>query len=351
MSSIEQRYIQALKDIPPPGSGCHPKLLGVASLGIMAEHSDFTILNEIRAHIPAGTREVTDDEIQEAIDRAHQDTAPFTVSSEPIFIPPKTPPDRFSTIANALKNPEYGKAFQAHMIDLGGGELDPEGSDVYEKSPVRFKEFRERLLFAADILTLLENLYRPDDVLFIGNYYNVKQSSVKTVSEWLELFQEIFKERANLQLLLKGITEKYPHIIPNPLTGEPGTVKGSDKQTLRGDNCVKSYRYIVAEFDDLPMPKQGAVLRGLCSIDWKIAALIHSGGKSCHAWLTVDREITNADEWAFHVKGRLFPMLAALGVDRACSNPSRLSRLPGAYRTDKSNWQRLLYLAPKGGII
>ena len=120
---------------------------------------------------------------------------------------------------------------------------------------------------------------------------------------------------------------------------------------MRGDSCVKSFRYIVAEFDALPMEKQGAVLRGLCNLGLcKIAALIHSGGKSCHAWITCDG-IDNVNDWARIVKEKVFPVLTALGVDRACSNPARLSRLPGVFRSDKANWQKLLYLAPGGGKL
>ena len=78
--------------------------------------------------------------------------------------------------------------------------------------------------------------------------------------------------------------------------------------------------------------------------------MIYSGGKSIHAWLKCEG-VNTAEEWETQVKHGLFPVLAALGVDKACSNPPRMSRLPGMFRADTGKWQRLLLLAPEGGAL
>ena len=357
MRKIEERYREALATIPAPGGGgCHAALLGVASLGIMAGRDDNTMLAEIRASIPAGRRKVPDTEIKDAIQRAHKDTAPMDQNNprpRPIPPPRRTPAEH---LAEALRDTEQAAALQASMMEAGGGSLDPEGADVWEASPVRIEARSEQFPFSGDMLPILEHLYRPDDVLFIGSRYDSGADHVKTAADWLAFFRRAlawiekqpFQQR---QGHLARLGDEYPHIIPNTLTGRAEATRSGDRQTMRGDSCVKSFRYIVAEFDALPMEKQGAVLRGLCKLELcKIAALIHSGGKSCHAWITCDG-IDNGDDWARIVKEKVFPVLTVLGVDRACSNPARLSRLPGVFRSDKANWQKLLYLAPGGGEL
>jgi len=78
-----------------------------------------------------------------------------------------------------------------------------------------------------------------------------------------------------------------------------------------------------------------------------IVALIDSGGKSIHALLRVDAPSREA--WEADVEQRLFSrVLCPLGCDAACRNESRLSRLPGHFRREKNQWQRLLYLNPEG---
>jgi hypothetical protein len=356
MPTIEERYRAALAAIPAPGGGgCHAALLGVANLGIMAGRNDDVILSDIRAHVPAGRRKVADREILDAINRAHKDTAPMNANAPR---PRPMPPPRRTyaeQVAAMLKDPKQAAALQSRIIEAGGGELDPEGVEVWEASPVRIEAYSERFPYAGDMLLLLEHLYQPDDVLFIGSRYDAGRENVQTAVDWLAFFRHalawIEKQPVERQQgHFDRLGRKYPHIIPNTLTGQPGAVKSGDKQTLRGDTCVKSFRYTVAEFDELPILKQGAILRGLCSTGCRIAALIHSGGKSCHAWITCNG-ITCADDWARIVKTTVFPGLAALGVDKACSNPARLSRLPGVFRSDKASWQKLLYLAPGGGTL
>lgn len=82
MKEIEKRYRKALANIPAPGTGCHPALLGVANYAVMAGRTDDEALAEIRAAIPSGTRDVPDNEILEAIDRARRDLSEFEAERE-----------------------------------------------------------------------------------------------------------------------------------------------------------------------------------------------------------------------------------------------------------------------------
>ena len=70
-------------------------------------------------------------------------------------------------------------------------------------------------------------------------------------------------------------------------------------------------------------------------------------GLDCPVSVSVD-----GAEWETKVAGMLFPgFLVPMGMDPACKNPARLSRMPGYYRVDTNNIQKCLYLAPEGKAV
>ena len=356
--NIEDRYRAALAAIPAPGGGgCHAALLGVASLAIMAGRSYVEAEAEIRAAIPPGGRRVADKEIREAIRRAHKDTARLD-PNQPHQPRPIPPPRRTAAEirASVVKDEPAAAEIRRKLIDVGGGALDPFGAEIWESSPIRLEAYSEAYPYTADMIPLLRHLYQPDDRLFIGRR-EIKArpgENIRTAAEWTAHFEKclawIVKQKPERrQREFRRFGELYPLIVPNPLTGREAETKDGAR-SFRADSCVGEYRFIVAEFDGMPFNVQGAILRGLCKAGAKIAAVIYSGSKSCHAWLVCDG-VRTAEEWQRQVKDALFPMLAAAGVDKACSNPSRLSRLPGVFRAEKERWQRLLYLAPGGGTL
>jgi len=198
-------------------------------------------------------------------------------------------------------------------------------ADIWEASPVRLDTAP-----AQDAVMLLQALYVPDDVLFIGGAFG---RTVTRVGEWIKH--------------IENVEWVPPHVIPNPLTGAIGMTKGG-RPSFRADACVKSFRFAVAEFDDLSRDDQ---IRFWWAVELPICALIDSGGKSLHAWIRVDGVQTEA-RWTDLVERQLFGgYLVPLGCDAACRNEARLSRLPGHFRAEKGRWQRLLYLAPEGRPI
>ena len=347
-TGIEERYRARLSNIPAPGTGCHGALLGVATLGIMAGRDDIQLLSDISANIPAGSRKATTREINDAIKRAHMDTAPRGDGST--WQP--TPRNRHDDqISEKLKDSEVKTELQSRTIAAGGGELHPDDADVWESSPIKLHHSVEN-----DAAVLLENLYQPSDELFIGNLYDCGREHVQTAGTWSKFFRNavarIQAQPADRRLeLFARLGDRYPLIMPNPLSGLPAPTATGDKMTFRGDNNVKNFRYILAEFDGLPLERQGGMLRGLCrQYDFRIAALIFSGKRSCHAWIMAEG-IETREAWDATIKGKLFPILGALGADSVCNNPSRLSRLPGVLRRETGNWQRLQWLAPEGGAL
>ena len=99
------------------------------------------------------------------------------------------------------------------------------------------------------------------------------------------------------------------------------------------DNDISAYRHVLVEFDDKPKPEQEQLFRdsGL-----PITVLIDSGGKSIHAWVRVDAP--SRKEWDAR-RDLIYSLIP--GVDAKNKNPSRYSRLPGAWRSPTSQ-QKLL---------
>ena len=359
---IEAKFRDALAAIPAPGCGCHASLLGVANLGIMAGLDDNSILAEIRNAIPAGKRRVADREIMEAIQRAHKDTVPLAENAprqRPVPPPRRSPAEKLAAILR--DSPETAEKLKAKIIDAGDNAVDLFGADTWEQSPIRIQAAArlEKYPFSEDGIQLLTELYDPADILFIGTGRECGQEQrdhIKTAAQWIAFFQDRFSRIAAMpetaqETALKRLGGAYPLIISNPLSGRVEPTKDGEKMTLRGDACVKAFRFAVLESDSLPFPQQGALLRGLCRmLDCKICAVIFSGGKSCHAWIRLDGIRTLAD-WEREVKNKLFQVLGKIGFDGACCNAARLSRFAGMFRSDKGKFQRLLFLAPEGGAV
>ena len=213
------------------------------------------------------------------------------------------------------------RKFMARATD-SQGENPPDEAALLALSPVKIDWSPEQ-----DATELLKRLYKPDDILFIGEQYS---KTVKSVAAWLNLYPSVFQ-----------------HIIPNPLTGITGLTK-EGKESFRADSCVASFRFSVVEFDNMPKGSQVAFWLYMLNHGLPVAALIDSGGKSIHGWIAVN--CSDREEWENEVENKLFKfILVPCGVDGACKNEARLSRLPGHYRSEKSKWQRLLYLNPNAG--
>ena len=309
------RYREVLRHIPPPGCGCHTSLLGVANHGARAGTPPHEIFEDIRRNIPPGSRRISDREIREAINKALADHNGGTFISQPRPVP-------------IVQN---GTAARQQIINQGRYSDE---ADVWEASPIRLLEEPHH-----DPALFLSTLYEPKDLIWIGHRHQagIIGDTVRTRDEWITYYRN-------------GGT-RSPHIILNPLNGRAAPMKNGDGTTLRGDSNVLSYRYCLAEFDTLSREDQ---LRFWSAAQLPIVAVIDSGGKSLHAWLRTCKTGRCHDRRGLadtHQRPRIRPYFDPLGVDGACSNPARLSRLPGHFREEKGAWQRLLWLSPEGRNI
>ena len=305
------RYNVALHSIPAPGDGCHPYLMSVANLGAFAGLDPEQIYFDIRRSIPAGARRVPDNEIRKTIQKASRDYQGGTFTSRPRSKP-------------VIRD---GRAALQKIIDQAQIE-DP--VDLWEASPIRLLDDP-----TADAVLLLNTLFKSDDLIFIGDRHDrgIIGQTIRTATEWSEYFQT------------GGKTS--PFIIVNPLSGESASTKGGDKETLRGDLCVEDFKYCLVEFDNLTHEDQ---VKFWAAVKLPVVALIDSAGKSIHGWIDIKHlsKVETPEQWQTEIKVRLYDrILKPLGVDGACSNPARLSRLPGHWR-NKEAIQRILWLSSEG---
>jgi len=297
-----ERYQESLLAIPAPGGGgCHAALLGIANKGVRAGLSEQRLFEDIRASVPRGKRHVPNGEILAAIRKAIAD-AGIQLSAKPYVV----------------RQPIDGKAALRRI--LTNGKTDNE-ADLWELSPVRLDWEPQE-----DAPRFLAAMYEPEELVFIGDRTDtgIVGQNIRSVREWTDFF--------------KAGGKAGPFIVINPLTGKKSKTKSGDRETYRGDGCIASYRYALAEFDDLSKEQQ---IKFWTGAKLQIKALVDSGGKSVHAWLLV--EVSGEEEWNDEIKDKLYGRaLTPIGIDSTCRNPARLARLPGCIRGE--NIQKILYL-------
>ncbi len=319
------KYNKGLSEIPAPGgNGCHNALLGVANYGAMAGLSPEQIHSDLCRSIPAGRRKVTDREIQAAIDRAFSDHRQSIILPNGKSYRRYTPPKDKPIIHN-------GKITLQNIIKKG---IISQEADLCDLSPIRLLEPLEY-----DPILFLNTLYDPDDYIWMGMHDEpgIIDRNIRTVSDWIRLIR------------LTGKTS--PFFIINPLSGKPVPKMAGGGDTYRSDRNVQMFKYALVEFDNLSHEDQ---IRFWSAVKLPIRSLVDTGGKSIHALLDVPMlaKVETYDQWKTQIKQILYEQyLMPLSVDAACSNPARLSRMPGHYRNEKNNWQRLIWLSPVGRSI
>ena len=174
---------------------------------------------------------------------------------------------------------------------------------------------------ASEFRRFMQTAFAPTEVVCICDSVEegrpVSAGSFITIEEWLNRFDD--PQSRILSPEREGIFVRINPFKPNLYSGS--------------DNDVSAFRHVLVEFDDLPKPEQEQRLRdsGL-----PITVLIDSGGKSIHGWVRVDAP--SRKEWDAR---RDLIYSAIPGIDAKNKNPSRYSRLPGAWRSSTSQ-QRLL---------
>ena len=120
----------------------------------------------------------------------------------------------------------------------------------------------------------------------------------------------------------------------------------------RDSNCIQHTRFLF-EMDNVPLQEQISYLRRNKEY---ITRCVYSGSKSLHMIIqfTDDFEQTCKDKYK-EIWNILNMLLFDNKCDNACSNPSRLTRRPGAIRADTAKEQKLVYnnteIRVKGNVL
>jgi RecA-family ATPase len=174
---------------------------------------------------------------------------------------------------------------------------------------------------ASEFKRFLQAAFAPTEVVCICDAVEegrpVSAGSFIPIEEWIARFDDPVSRILSPER--EGIFVRINPFKPNLYSGS--------------DNDVSAYRHVLVEFDDKPKAEQEKLFRdsGL-----PITVLIDSGGKSIHAWVRVDAP--NRKEWDIR---RDIIYSSIPGIDAKNKNPSRYSRLPGAWRSPTSQ-QKLL---------
>ena len=209
--------------------------------------------------------------------------------------------DADTSFAKAKPNPQLIQKFVA----LGG---DVTETDVRSLSPVQLDWGNNPV---AEAEAQLLALFRPGELVCCGDWH-AKEVQARDV--WIRQFKEG-----------RPIP---PYVCINPLKPEGG-ITNDGQHSSRCDDAVSVFRHCLVEFDDLPLDEQVRLLAGL-GLDG-VTTITFSGVASFHAVIRVD--VADQHEWDWIVKGKYYDRLfIPVGCDSACSNPSRLTRLAGAWR-------------------
>ena len=184
---------------------------------------------------------------------------------------------------------------------------------------------------AMSATSFLKVLYKEGEKIFVTDTFNRKKPSELVTIAPVMYCPTLEHIAANNQ---SGVW-----FLPNPVSGQ--WVESGDGRSMRCEAALTAWRFCVIESDTV---SEQDWLKILSSLPLSVAAIYRSGGKSIHGLLKINA--SSADDW----KAKVAPLKAALtplGVDPAAMRVSQLSRLPQCLRTDKGQWQTLLYLDPE----
>lgn len=231
--------------------------------------------------------------------------------------PPWSERELAHKVDQAIKTP-HDKP-RGHLLE-GSNTNRPASNGIFTVSRLQAPEIPVQPMTLSGLeasLAFINSVFAPDDIVCIcldgqhdpetDKWTPASNGTFLPVTEW----REILKDRVYWQKD-GGVWIRINPTNPNDYTGS--------------DRNVSSYRHVLIEFDDKPKEEQLAIIQ---RSNLPIAAVIDSGGKSLHAWVRVDA--IDAREWQAR-RDQIYEYLLDAGVDPKNRNPSRFSRMPGAFR-------------------
>ena len=233
------------------------------------------------------------------------------------------PPVTAGTIVQLAKERgfSFGREFTAYDWDSEISAEIVSASEEGEKitPPADFDPVKQ-------ITTFLELLFEPDEYVgYVTEVYEHDGALSPTRGAYDRTAGQLIEALNSCGGDVGSVLGDY-----NKQAGAWVRVNPLDGKGVRDAN-VTDYRYVLIESDSLPVERQNALMREL---ELPIVTLTYTGGKSLHAVVRVDAK--DRDEYRRRV-AYIFDVCRknGLDIDKACRNPSRLSRLPGFERGER----------------
>lgn len=321
-----------------PAVGCHLELCTVASsLASTTPFSEEEVKGLLLAAYqtpPNSPNPCSESEITGVVRDAFKkyrngEATPADSSGSP---KPSTPRER--PMAELKLTPE-NKAetlamWERNVDEVCGSSFGVTEADFREASPIRPPEGGGW----DDFHCVIEHLYQPDEFVNVATRWK-RDDKGRICPSGAGMTRKAKEWRRTIP----PPSEVGGWIMPNPTKA----AKGSGNNGAICNVDIASCRFVLCEADNLPHDKQ---LAFWAKAQLPVAAIIHSGKRSYHAWLRLDS--ASVEIHTLNVK-RITGLLWNLyGFDRV-RDIRRLSRLPGAMRhlgPETPTRQSLIYLNP-----
>lgn len=237
-------------------------------------------------------------------------------------------------------NPEsYAKLDPNKWLSLPTGKGKKEEWTVLQKFAAKYGNYTPALPSSSldpweQSYTQIKRLFQPDEHIAIITACNsranpAKPAPVQTEDQMCDvgLLLDGLEQRQDLYAALVGQSLMGDYTDLNPIAGAWMSINPLDGKGFKDEN-VTSFRNILIECDNLPVEKQYQILM---KSGMPIATITHSGGKSLHAIVQVNSDSLTEYRKAFQ-DIRSYCSQFGMTIDRACSNPARLTRLAGVMR-------------------
>jgi hypothetical protein len=288
------QFIRDLIASPPAhGGGVHQWLFKVARQ-LHAHRDEQSIIDLLTAAVDGCGRHVPHTEIVAAVSDAKSCawTPGSTSSSEARSPRPKWP--KVSASARTA-------AIQSASMDL---------ASLWEASPIRCVSGE------IDAEWIIDELFPGNPLLCVGH----ASDNFKTAP----------------REALRGHLSEMSLIVPSPMSALKGARKSDGKLSGHTLDNTGPRHYLVTEFDSGSQDEQAALIWRLKGYA-PLVAVVHSGGKSLHAWW----HCQGVDTAVVH---RFFAFAVSLGADPTTWTRSQFVRLPEGWRADKQARQACFYL-------
>jgi hypothetical protein len=183
-------------------------------------------------------------------------------------------------------------------------------ADLWEESPIRIEDNK------AHTEEIVDALFPGNPLLCCGG--SIHNVDTKPRDAW------------------RGQLAQLQFMVPSPMTAPTGRTQDG-RESKRCLENVGPRRFLVVEFDSGDIDDQAKLVRQL-AVYGPLCLVVHSGGKSLHAWFLVDGEPEE--------KVRdFFTYACRLGADPATWNRAQMVRMPDG-RRENGKRQAVFWYAP-----